>query len=99
MNFEHFIAKRISFQSKRSFSKMIVRIAITGIALGIAVMILSLAVIRGFKSTIQQKLSNFAGDIQITKLQLANNPENSFIYQSDSLSAAIKSNTSIAQIG
>lgn len=95
MNFEHFIAKRISFQSKRSFSKMIVRIAITGIALGIAVMILSLAVIRGFKSTIQQKLSNFAGDIQITKLQLANNPENSFIYQSDSLSAAIKSNPSI----
>jgi lipoprotein-releasing system permease protein len=96
MNFEHFIAKRISFQSKRSFSKMIVRIAITGIALGIAVMILSLAVIRGFKSTIQDKLRNFAGDIQISKIQLANNPENSFIYQSDSLSTALKNNTGIA---
>lgn len=96
MNFEHFIAKRISFQSKRSFSKMIVRIAITGIALGIAVMILSLAVIRGFKSTIQDKLRNFAGDIQISKIQLANNPENSFIYQSDSLSTALKNNKGIA---
>jgi len=96
MNFEHFIAKRISFQSKRSFSKMIVRIAITGIALGIAVMILSLAVIRGFKTTIQDKLRNFAGDIQISKIQLANNPENSFIYQSDSLSTALKNNKGIA---
>jgi lipoprotein-releasing system permease protein len=96
MNFEHFIAKRISFQSKRSFSKMIVRIAITGIALGIAVMILSLAVFRGFKSTIQDKLRNFAGDIQISKIQLANNPENSFIYQSDSLSTALKNNKGIA---
>jgi lipoprotein-releasing system permease protein len=96
MNFEHFIAKRISFQSKRSFSKMIVRIAITGIALGIAIMILSLAVIRGFKSTIQEKLRNFAGDIQISKIQLANNPENSFIYQSDSLSTALKNNKGIA---
>ncbi|MCO5936243.1 ABC transporter permease [Mucilaginibacter sp. RB4R14] len=67
MNFAGFISSRITFKSKRTFSKLIVRIAIIGIMLGLGVMILSLAVIRGFKQEIRQKVRGFAGDIQIVR--------------------------------
>ncbi len=67
MNFAGFISSRITFKSKRTFSKLIVRIAIIGIMLGLGVMILSLAVIRGFKQEIREKVRGFAGDIQIVR--------------------------------
>jgi lipoprotein-releasing system permease protein len=67
LNFAGFISSRITFKSKRTFSKMIVRIAIIGIMLGLGVMILSLAVIKGFKQEIREKVRGFAGDIQIAR--------------------------------
>lgn len=67
LNFAGFISSRITFKSKRTFSKLIVRIAIIGIMLGLGVMILSLAVIKGFKQEIREKVRGFAGDIQIFK--------------------------------
>ena len=80
MSFSTFIAGRITFKSKRTFSKLIVRIAIIGIMLGLGVMILSLAVVRGFKQEIREKIRGFAGDIQIQKFDLNNSYENSPFY-------------------
>lgn len=77
MNIATFIAGRISFRSKRTFSKMIVRIAITGIMLGLGVMILSLAIVKGFKQEIREKVRGFSGDIQIVKYDLNTSYENS----------------------
>lgn len=76
LNFASFIASRITFKSKRTFSKLIVRIAIVGIMLGLSVMILSLAVVRGFKQQITEKIRGFAGDIQVVKFDLNNSYEN-----------------------
>jgi lipoprotein-releasing system permease protein len=56
LNFAGFISSRITFKSKRTFSKLIVRIAIIGIMLGLGVMILSLAVIKGFKQEIRERV-------------------------------------------
>src|SRR5580698_2153493 len=67
LSFASFISARISFQSNRTFSKLIVRIAVVGIMLGLGVMILSIAIIRGFKQEIRQKLRGFAGDILVQK--------------------------------
>ena len=77
MSFASFISARISFQSNRTFSKLIVRIAIVGIMLGLGVMILSVAVIRGFKSEIKQKIRGFAGDILIQKFDNNYSDQNS----------------------
>jgi len=77
LSFSSFIAGRITFRSKRTFSKLIVRIAIIGIMLGLGVMILSLAVVRGFKQEIREKMRGFAGDIQIVKYDLNDSYENS----------------------
>ena len=83
MNFASFIANRISFKSKRTFSKLIVRIAIAGITLGLGVMIISLAIIRGFKAEILEKVRGFDGDIKIVKYDLNASYENSPFIKAD----------------
>jgi len=77
LNFEYFIAGRIALKSERTFSKLIVRIAIAGVMLSLAVMILSIAIIKGFKTEIQDKVRGFLGDIQITRYDLNSSFENS----------------------
>nr|MBC7612635.1 ABC transporter permease [Pseudopedobacter sp.] len=93
MNLELFIAKRISLQAKRTFSKLIVRIAIVGIMLGLGVMILSLAIVKGFKSEIREKVRGFNGDVQFIKYDLNSSYENSpFILNDQNLKQAQKFN-------
>ncbi len=77
LNFEYFIAGRIAIKSERTFSKLIVRIAITGVMLSLAVMILSIAIIKGFKTEIQDKVRGYLGDVQITRYDLNNSFEHS----------------------
>ena len=84
MNLPLFIAKRITFSSKRTFSRLIVRIAILGIMLGLAIMILAIAIVKGFKTEIREKVRGFSGDIQISKLDLNTSYENTSFSMSDS---------------
>lgn len=67
MNTERFIAKRIIFGSGKTnqLSRPIVRISVLGIALGLAVMILTIAIITGFQNEIRNKLIGFGSNIQI----------------------------------
>ena len=68
MNTEIFIAKRIlSGKNKASrFSRPIVRISVLGISLGLAVMILTLAIVTGFQNEIRDKVIGFGSHIQIS---------------------------------
>lgn len=77
MNFSYFLAKRITQESHRRFSKLIVRVAIAGIVLGLAVMILAIAVLKGFKGEIIQKERHFNGDISLFKQSLNSSYESS----------------------
>ena len=77
MNFTYYLAKRFTLKSKRTFSKLIVRMAVLAIMLGLAVMILSLAIVKGFKSEIREKVRAFSGDIQVLKYDLNTSMENS----------------------
>lgn len=67
MKTEYFIASRISSGgvSGRRFAGPVIKIAIAGIALGMTVMILSIAIGKGFKKEIREKLAGFSGHIQI----------------------------------
>lgn len=98
MNLPLFIAKRITLNSKRTFSKLIVRIAILGIMLGLSVMILSIAIVKGFKSEIREKVRGFSGDIQINKYDLNSSYENSpFTLNPDTIKL-LKSNKAITYL-
>ncbi len=67
MNTEIFIAKKLIFSKDKdkSISRSILDIAIFGISLGLAVMIVSVAVVTGFKNEISRKVVGFASHIQI----------------------------------
>ena len=76
MSLEFFIAKRIHFQQgKKNVSRPAVRIATIGIALGLAVMIIAIAVVIGFKEQIRNKTIGFGGHIQITNFDNNNTYE------------------------
>lgn len=83
MNLELFIAKRISSSAQRAFSKVIVTIAITGIALGLAVMIAAFAIVTGFQGQIRSKITGFSGAIQLVKYDLNTSLENNPIQLND----------------
>lgn len=55
---------------KRTFSVLIVRVAIGAVALGVAAMMLSIAVLKGFKGEVTAKQRGFFGDITLTKYDL-----------------------------
>ncbi len=70
MNVELYIVKRILKNSKDSarFSKPIVNIAIVSIALSLAVMIIAVSIVTGFKKQITDKLVGIGADITISNL-------------------------------
>ena len=67
MNTELYIARRLYSEGadEKKISRPIISIAIIGIALGLAVMILSVAIVTGFKSEIRNKIIGFGSHIQI----------------------------------
>lgn len=95
MNIEYFIAKRIAIKSERTFSKLIVRIAIAGVMLSLAVMILSIAIIKGFKTEIKDKVRGFIGDIQIYRFDLNGSFEKSPFVPNDTTLNYLKNNKEI----
>lgn len=77
MNTELFISRRLFFEkkNKKFLSQRIIRIALAGIALGLAVMIVSVAVITGFKREIRNKVIGFGSHIQIVNFDSSNSYE------------------------
>ena len=65
MNLPAFIAERISSKDKDNLSGPAVRIAITAIALGLSVMMISIAVLVGFQAEIREKVIGFSAHIRI----------------------------------
>lgn len=93
MNLELFIAKRIHFckEGDRQVTPPAVRIAILGIALGLAVMILAVAIIVGFKKEVRNKVIGFGSHIQITNFDNNTSFESTPIAVSDTLLQDLKS--------
>lgn len=67
MNFPLFIAKRIYNDQgdKHKVSRPAIHIATAGVAIGLAIMIMSVCVVLGFKHTIRDKVIGFGSHIQV----------------------------------
>ena len=70
MNFPFFIARHIARSGQQSFSRFIIRIAIVAIAISVSVMIISTALITGFKKEVGNKIFGFWGHIHITHVNV-----------------------------
>ncbi|MBP1640828.1 MAG: hypothetical protein H6Q17_2411 [Bacteroidetes bacterium] len=91
MNLPFFIAKRIHFggDSKLRVSKPAVRIAMWGIAIGLAVMIITVAIVMGFKQEVRNKVVGFGSHIQITRFDNNSTYEMRPLLISDSMTRAL----------
>ena len=74
----YFLAKRFfrgHTNTKRGASKPAIRVAICGIALGLAVMLLSVSVLAGFKEELTKKITGFAAEIEVLNLATLQLPD------------------------
>ena len=87
MNLPLFIARRIYSDNsdKRKVSKPVVRIATAGVAIGLAVMVISVSVVLGFKHAIRDKVAGFGSHIQVADFMTLQSSEIYPIEMSDSM--------------
>lgn len=69
MKISYFISRRLAFSSGKSFSRLIIRVAITAVALSVAVMIVAGAIVNGFQQEISEKVFGFWGHITVRSLE------------------------------
>lgn len=92
MNFPLFIARRIYSDKgdKRKASRPAIHIATTGMAIGLAIMIVSICVVLGFKHTIRDKVIGFGSHITVSDFMTLQDNEQYPICMSDSMINALK---------
>ena len=100
MNVEYFIAKRLftAKEENKSYTKPILRIAILAIALSVAVMLLSVMVVTGFKNNISDKIIGFGSHITISSFSDNQSYETEPIQISESLYTSILENPEVKHI-
>jgi lipoprotein-releasing system permease protein len=67
LNLSYFISKRISRQQKQGFASSIHSIAIVIVGVGLASVIISFLIMRGFQETVMNKIYSFNGHLMVTK--------------------------------
>ncbi|MDR1257702.1 MAG: ABC transporter permease [Tannerellaceae bacterium] len=101
MPVEFFIARRI-YRSRsgdgRRQTPPAVRLAMAGIALGLAVMILSVAIIVGFKKEVRNKVIGFGSHIQVTAFDSNTSYETAPIAIDSSLVETIRSHSGVRHV-
>lgn len=100
MNFEHFIARRVHFThtADRRVSRPAVRVAMLGIGIGLAVMLVAVSVVVGFKQEVRNKVIGFGAHIQVTNFDSNNTYEMQPITVDSALIQKIKSIKGIRSI-
>lgn len=101
MNLELFIAKRIHFGSEKGEKKVsspAIKIAIAGVAIGLAAMILSLSIVVGFKKEVRNKVVGFGSHIQISNLNNATSYESQPIVIDNELLEGLKENDEVKHV-
>ena len=91
MNLPLFIAKRIYSDQgdRRKVSRPAIRIATVGVAIGLAVMIITVSVVLGFKHTIRDKVVGFGSHIQVMNMLSVNSVETYPVCLNDSMMKAV----------
>ena len=92
MNLPFFLARRIytNNSDKTRVDRPAIRIAIAGVAIGLAVMLVSVSVVFGFKHTIRDKVVGFGSHIQVANFMALQTAEQYPIQMGDSMLNILK---------
>jgi lipoprotein-releasing system permease protein len=63
----YFIARRLRQAPRESFTKIVYKIGVISVALGLATALIAALTMRGFQKNIEQKLTSFSGHLQVVK--------------------------------
>ena len=100
MNLPLFIAKKIYSDKgdKRKVSRPAIRIATVGVAIGLAVMIVTVSVVLGFKHTIRDKVIGFGSHIQVHNVLTYNGSDQYPVCIDDSMMQLIGSVDGVSHV-
>lgn len=100
MNLPLFLARRIyrGSEGSRQMSRPAVLISKIGIAVSLAVMIVTVAVVTGFKQQVRNKVTGFGADLQLTDVNTVLSYEQNPIVISDSLMAMLRNDPDVASV-
>lgn len=100
MAFPLFLAQRIyrDTDGGKQVSRPAVVIAMTGIAMGLAVMLIAVAVVIGFKSEVRNKVIGFGSHIQISNFDAVRSYETHPVVVNDSMMAALEADPEVKHV-
>ena len=100
MNFPLFIARRIynNQDDKQKVSRPVVRIATIGVAIGLAVMLVSVSVVLGFKHTIRDKVIGFGSHITVAEYTTLNFSEQRPVVMDDAFTSQLRKITGVKHV-
>lgn len=100
MNYELFIARRLlrGREGRHRLTGPVIRIALAGIALGMAVMLLAVMIVTGFRREISEKVMGFGGHIRIGNFDFNNSFEEEPVTLDSVITGKLSSHPDIIQI-
>ena len=100
MNLPLFIARKIygAQGDKRKVSRPAIRIATVGVGIGLAVMLLSVSVVFGFKHTIRDKVIGFGSHIQVGDFMTIQGGEQYPIQMNDSMMDVLRKTPGVKHV-
>jgi len=98
MQIGYYIATRLRSSKQQSFTKTVTRLAIAAVSISVCVVLLSYGILLGFKQEIRQKVKGYAGDISITRYQLASGNETNYFDIDTSFMSEVNSTIGVESI-
>ncbi len=101
MNFPFFIAKKIygNDGDHRKVSRPAIRIATIGVAIGLAVMIITVSVVLGFKHTIRDKVVGFGSHVQVESFLASQSTTPYPVCMDDSMLQVLRKIPGVSHVG
>lgn len=88
-----------SFQTEgKSFSRLVSRLAVAGVALGIAVMLITISVVSGYQKQIPLLMKALTGDVQVLQITVSNDYESEPLVLSPKAKQTILQNQNVEQL-
>jgi lipoprotein-releasing system permease protein len=100
MNVSFFIARRLYFghQDNQRVSKLAIQIATLGVTIGLAVMIVSVCIVLGFKNEITSKIIGFGSQIEVLNSNSSDTPESLPLVTNAEVVRKIKDTRGVASV-